>query len=120
MYFPRGIELKRCGNDTCNYGAACVDRDDGGNPRCACPRDDSDCPADSRTGSTVCGSDGQTYRSECELLRHSCRFKVHLLITSYTPCRGTSVCCGLGACGWTRHQYRVVYLVGHNLLLTFK
>ena len=88
MYFPRGIELKRCGNDTCNYGAACVDRDDGGNPRCACPRDDSDCPADSRTGSTVCGSDGQTYRSECELLRHSCRFKVHLLITSYTPCRG--------------------------------
>ena len=41
-----------------------------------------------RTGSRVCGSDGRTYGSECELLRHSCRRKLHLFITSYTPCRG--------------------------------
>ena len=46
-----------------------------------------------RTGSTVCGSDGRTYGSECELLRHSCRHKLHLFITSYTPCRGMHCSC---------------------------
>ena len=54
VYFPRGVELRRCGNDTCNYGAAC-NRDN----RCVCPRDDADCPQDSRdafvrTSSLVC------------------------------------------------------------------
>ena len=34
----------------------------------------------------VCGSDGLSYVSECELLRTICREKTHVMITTYSSC----------------------------------
>ena len=70
-----------CGNQTCLYGSEC-------NPssgRCTC--DQLVCPLE--TGSQpVCGSDGHTYSSECQLKQDQCRNQKSIVITSYSPCRG--------------------------------
>jgi hypothetical protein len=87
--FPRGgpSSATRCGDATCDYGARC----DANTNRCVCPDSDADCDPYTTDidigGAAVCGSDGNTYRSECHLLQYSCRYKLHILITSYTPCR---------------------------------
>jgi coxsackievirus/adenovirus receptor len=81
VYFPYGVELKQCGNETCAFGSVCVSEAEG---KCSC---DGDCPPDT-LGSPVCADDGNTYRSECQLLQYACRYKKHILIKSYTPCKG--------------------------------
>jgi hypothetical protein len=37
----------------------------------------------------VCGNDGNTYRTECQLRQYSCRIQREVVIVGYGPCTGT-------------------------------
>lgn len=37
----------------------------------------------------VCGSDGQTYSSECQLKLYACRYQKDIVVKSHTSCKGT-------------------------------
>ncbi|KAM5248760.1 agrin [Ctenodactylus gundi] len=82
-----------CGQ--CRYGALC----EAETGRCVCP---SECVASAQP---VCGSDGHTYASECELHVHACTQQISLHVASAGPCQtcGNTVCafgavCSAGQC----------------------
>ncbi|XP_059997778.1 agrin isoform X4 [Lagenorhynchus albirostris] len=83
----------RCGQ--CRFGALC----EAETGRCVCP---SECVASAQP---VCGSDGRTYASECELHVHACTRQISLHVASAGPCQtcGDTVCafgavCSAGRC----------------------
>ncbi|XP_057412484.1 agrin isoform X1 [Balaenoptera acutorostrata] len=83
----------RCGQ--CRFGALC----EAETGRCVCP---SECVASAQP---VCGSDGRTYASECELHVHACTRQISLHVASAGPCQtcGDRVCafgavCSAGRC----------------------
>lgn len=87
LYFPFGGTVERCGNETCQFGAQCKHVADGlsSSLKCSC---DISCPAG--VDEQVCGSDGITYKSECQLQMYTCQHRKHVLITAYKPCRDGS------------------------------
>ncbi|XP_058408542.1 agrin isoform X2 [Diceros bicornis minor] len=72
----------RCGQ--CRFGALCEAK----TGRCVCP---SECVASAQP---VCGSDGLTYASECELHVHACTRQISLHVASAGHCQtcGDMVC----------------------------
>ena len=82
VFFPAGGSVERCGNETCQFGARCKHNQGEGSLKCSC-----DFYCDQETKKPVCGSDGNTYRSECELQWRSCHLQAHILITEYAPCQ---------------------------------
>ncbi|XP_057605475.1 agrin isoform X2 [Hippopotamus amphibius kiboko] len=83
----------RCGQ--CRFGALC----EAETGRCVCP---SECVASAQP---MCGSDGHTYASECELHVHACTRQISLHVASAGPCQtcGDTVCafgavCSAGRC----------------------
>ncbi|KAG8505493.1 LOW QUALITY PROTEIN: Agrin, partial [Galemys pyrenaicus] len=83
----------RCGQ--CRFGALC----EAGTGRCVCP---SECVASAQP---VCGSDGRTYASECELHVQACKRQIGLHVASAGSCEtcGGAVCafgavCQAGQC----------------------
>ncbi|XP_071473325.1 agrin isoform X3 [Marmota flaviventris] len=83
----------RCGQ--CRFGALC----EAETGRCVCP---SECVASAQP---VCGSDGHTYASECELHVHACTHQISLHVASAGHCQtcGDTVCafgavCSAGQC----------------------
>uniref|UniRef100_A0A8D2ABJ0 Agrin n=1 Tax=Sciurus vulgaris TaxID=55149 RepID=A0A8D2ABJ0_SCIVU len=83
----------RCGQ--CRFGALC----EAETGRCVCP---SECVASAQP---VCGSDGHTYASECELHVHACTHQISLHVASAGHCQtcGDAVCafgavCSAGRC----------------------
>ena len=82
VFFPAGGSVERCGNETCQFGARCKHNQVEGSLKCSC-----DFYCDQESKKPVCGSDGNTYRSECELQWRSCHLQTHILITEYAPCQ---------------------------------
>ena len=92
--FPAGLKFEMCENETCQYGATCQeDKSENGltQMKCSCLRT---CSEDNQDISgLVCGSDGNTYQSECDLLRHSCQSQKYIFITAHTSCTGKLLIC---------------------------
>uniref|UniRef100_A0A674GJY3 Agrin n=1 Tax=Taeniopygia guttata TaxID=59729 RepID=A0A674GJY3_TAEGU len=75
---------ERCGK--CRFGAIC----EAETGRCVCP---TECVPSAQP---VCGSDGNTYGSECELHVRACTQQENILVAAQGPC---SECCGSGGSG---------------------
>ena len=86
--FPSGFHLQRCGNKTCQYGEVCQQKTSvHGTSYLACSCEGI-CNPNNNLASPVCGNNGKTYKSECDLLKYSCEQKKHVLISSYKSCNG--------------------------------
>jgi hypothetical protein len=59
--------MNLCSSINCNYPGSYCSIDDEGLPRCVC--DSIECVSDNEK---VCGEDGQTYASKCDLIMFSC------------------------------------------------
>nr|XP_054602129.1 agrin isoform X4 [Nothobranchius furzeri] len=80
----RGPCDEACAN--CSFGAIC----DAQSGQCVCP---SECI---ESHQPVCGSDGATYNSECELHVRACKEQTDLRVVSQGECRT----CGDTVCAW--------------------
>lgn len=70
-----------CAEVTCSFGSTCVPSTDGQSAKCVCPSSCSGVPE-----STVCGSDGRDYRSECDLNKHACDKQENVFKKFDGPC----------------------------------
>ncbi|XP_056277972.1 agrin isoform X4 [Pseudoliparis swirei] len=70
-----------CADVACSYGSTCIQSSDGLSAKCMCPLG-----CDGRRQQTVCGSDGDDYRSECELHQHACKSQKNLRVQYQGPC----------------------------------
>ena len=86
--FPSGFRFQRCGNETCQFGEVCQQKisvQGSSYFTCSC---EGICNPNNNLASPVCGNNGKTYKSECDLLKYSCEQKKHVLISSYKSCNG--------------------------------
>uniref|UniRef100_A0A0P5B1H8 Agrin n=1 Tax=Daphnia magna TaxID=35525 RepID=A0A0P5B1H8_9CRUS len=74
-------ESRHCSDLTCRFGAICQDLQ--GQAVCVCPMD---CPVASSAEQTVCGSDGVSYGSECDLRLAACRKQLNVVMAYEGPC----------------------------------
>nr|XP_022901915.1 agrin-like isoform X3 [Onthophagus taurus] len=69
-----------CENKKCDFHASC--ESDGAETRCVCPET---CKDELNKG-LVCGTDGITYPSECEMMKTSCKTKQYILVAYKGDC----------------------------------
>ncbi|KAG5885807.1 hypothetical protein JTB14_001416 [Gonioctena quinquepunctata] len=70
-----------CKELTCYFGATCAER--GGFAVCECH---TKCP-ELQEPQVVCGSDGQTYSSPCELRQLACRLQKDIVVQAFGSCK---------------------------------
>ncbi|XP_030748435.1 agrin-like isoform X2 [Sitophilus oryzae] len=70
-----------CKELTCYFGASCVERN--GFAMCECHEQ---CPPNTEV-QIVCGSDGQTYNSPCELNELACRLQKDIVVQAFGTCK---------------------------------
>ncbi|CAL4160851.1 unnamed protein product, partial [Meganyctiphanes norvegica] len=75
------ITPKSCHELDCYFGARCMEHKD--HAECQC---DAQCPEDSIGAQPVCGSDFETYGSECHLRQFSCRYQRDVVVDALGPC----------------------------------
>ncbi|XP_030588612.1 agrin isoform X2 [Archocentrus centrarchus] len=78
-----------CMNKVCDHGAECVVKNN--EPVCECPEA---CP---QTSDPVCGSDGQSYGSPCEMRSMGCALQKDISIQHKGPCNEACANCSFGA-----------------------
>ena len=78
-----------CADLTCYFEATCEERRPGF-AECVCRSTCAD--EDSVSSHVVCGNDGQTYGSECQLKLYACRYQKDIVVRSFGPCKGTVLC----------------------------
>ncbi|XP_072305717.1 agrin isoform X4 [Eucyclogobius newberryi] len=78
-----------CVDKVCDHGAVCVVKNN--EPVCECPEA---CP---QTSDPVCGSDGQSYGSPCEMRAMSCALQKAIHILHKGPCDEACANCSFGA-----------------------
>ncbi|XP_047229553.1 agrin isoform X5 [Girardinichthys multiradiatus] len=78
-----------CLTKTCEHGAMCVVKNNEAVCECteACPQ----------MSDPVCGSDGQSYRSPCEMRAVGCTLQKHIRIQHRGPCDEACINCSFGA-----------------------
>ncbi|XP_058793471.1 agrin-like isoform X2 [Phymastichus coffea] len=84
-----------CENKKCEHYGIC-ESEPSGEAKCICP---SNCEEAESTGSSiVCGSDGITYKNECELKKTSCTSQILIVVSYKGDCEMcTSIKCENGA-----------------------
>ncbi|XP_031724780.1 agrin isoform X9 [Anarrhichthys ocellatus] len=70
-----------CTDVACSYGSTCVQSTDGLSAKCMCPLG-----CEGKREQTVCGSDGEDYRNECELHQHACKNEKNIRVQYQGPC----------------------------------
>uniref|UniRef100_A0A3B4WSB6 Agrin n=1 Tax=Seriola lalandi dorsalis TaxID=1841481 RepID=A0A3B4WSB6_SERLL len=70
-----------CTEVTCSYGSTCVQSSDGLSSKCMCPLG-----CEGKAEETVCGSDGEDYRNECELHQHACKNQKNIRVQYQGHC----------------------------------
>ncbi|XP_072771994.1 agrin isoform X1 [Nerophis lumbriciformis] len=78
-----------CVDKVCQHGAVCVVKND--QPVCECPEA---CP---QTSDPVCGSDGHSYGSPCEMRAMVCALQKNIHIQHKGPCDESCTNCSFGA-----------------------
>ncbi|XP_068506113.1 agrin isoform X3 [Syngnathus scovelli] len=78
-----------CLDKVCHHGAVCVVKND--EPVCECPE------ACSQTSDPVCGSDGSSYGSPCEMRAMGCALQKTIHIQHKGPCDEACANCSFGA-----------------------
>ncbi|XP_022661641.1 agrin-like isoform X4 [Varroa destructor] len=76
-----------CATLVCRHGAVCQQRSPG-EALCAC---EIRCSAEEDQGGSVCGSDGMTYGSACQLREFSCRTQKHISIVHLGHCHADEI-----------------------------
>ncbi|XP_064610786.1 agrin-like isoform X2 [Liolophura sinensis] len=74
----------KCWELSCQFGSVCEETE--GVAQCICK---GTCPFNERP-SLVCGTNGQTYGSECQLKLFACRLKQDIKVAYSGPCSGTT------------------------------
>ncbi|XP_075882651.1 agrin [Nelusetta ayraudi] len=82
-------EPSPCLDKVCEHGAVCVVKN--GEPVCECPEA---CP---QTSDPVCGSDGHSYGSPCEMRAMGCALQRAIAIQHKGPCDEACANCSFGA-----------------------
>ncbi|BET00155.1 Kazal-type serine protease inhibitor domain [Nesidiocoris tenuis] len=70
-----------CSQVVCYFGAVCEERHH--RASCVCS---ATCPVTDKQ-QVVCGSDGQTYGSECHLLLYACKYQIDIAVVSLGACK---------------------------------
>ncbi|KAK3873150.1 hypothetical protein Pcinc_021789, partial [Petrolisthes cinctipes] len=72
---------RTCHQLQCYFGARCLEHS--GHAECKC---EAQCPEDSASAPAVCGSDGETYSSECHLRLFACHYQKDVVVEALGPC----------------------------------